>query len=70
MKINFSELKKAMEYIAKHSDQCNIDFIVHEHGTVKDSADLSFNTIDNDKITITLFSDEKMFSKITRMERF
>lgn len=70
MKINFADLKKAIDYIAKNGDSGKIYLQLSNFGTVKDLVTLEFNTPDGDKVIITLPTDERSFPSITRNERF
>ncbi len=71
MKIEFSRLKKAIDYIEKHGDKGLIDINLSNFGTVKDHVEIKFNTVaDGDIVMIELPTDDRAFNKITKSERF
>lgn len=70
MKIEFKELKKALDYIDKHSDKGKITIQLQQQGTVHDCLLLIFTDGSNDSIVISLPTDERAFSKISKTERF
>lgn len=71
MKIEFSRLKKAMDYIEKHGDKGHLELNLVNFGTVKDHIEIKFNlAMDGDIVVIELPTDERAFNKIIKSERF
>ena len=70
MKIDYPDLKRAMDYIDKHSDKGAITIIPVVYGTVKDALQITFSTLDGDKVTLGVSEDDRGFDTITRTERF
>ncbi len=67
MKLQFSELKKALDYIDKNSDRCDVNL---SFDTINESLSINFNTLDGSSVQVVLHADERKFSKITKTERF
>lgn len=69
MKLQFKELKKAIDYILKHGDQGNVS-VFGAQGPGDGSFIIKFSDMNGDEVSISLPSDERAFSKLTRTERF
>lgn len=70
MKIQFKELKKAVEYINKNGDHASVDLsFAAKDGTIN-RLRFAFSDLKGDDIVIEVPDDERAFSKLTRTERF
>jgi hypothetical protein len=70
VKFDYADLKKSLDYIEKHGDKGMVDLTLTAYGTVKDALQITFMTMDGDKVTIAISEDERAFDTITRTERF
>jgi hypothetical protein len=70
MKIDYKELKKAVDYIEKHGDKDKVEIKVSGVGGAFGGITLVFQRLDAHSVEIKIFEDEKMFSRLTKSERF
>ncbi len=69
MKLQFKELKKAIDYIVKHGDQGSIN-VFGAQGVGDGAFIIAFSDANGDEVKISLPTDEREFIKLTRTERF
>ncbi len=70
MKIQYKELRKALDYIAKNGDQAFVTIKAINEETAFEGIVFEFINNETDAVSIFLPTNEKAFSKITTSERF
>lgn len=70
IKIEYKELEKAIEYMRKHSDKCKVTLGLVQVGQAFECLTITFTDGAGDSVVLTIPTDERQFSKLTRTERF
>jgi hypothetical protein len=70
LKIQYKELKKAIDYIEKHGDKAFVNVVARQLGGAFDSISFHFTDMNTDEVELVIFSNPEVFSKITKTERF